>query len=124
MDLILKEIENIKRSLSIIEKELKQIQNPKQEIKIEGSDKEALDIWNQATNSIKKELTEVSFNTWIKDIKSISRDDNYFYISVPNYFHKNIIEERYIKLIETALMSVTDKDYIVKVSVAENGTTN
>lgn len=36
MDLILKEIENIKRSLSIIEKELKQIQNPEQEIKIEG----------------------------------------------------------------------------------------
>ncbi len=56
----------------------------------------------------------------ILEVGSISKDDNYFYISVPNYFHKSIIEGRYLKLIENALRSVTDKDYIVKISVVES----
>ena len=119
MDSILKEIENIKRSLSIIEKELKQIQNPKQEIKVGKPDGETLYIWDQATEIIGKELTEVSFNTWIENIRPISKDENYFYISVPNYFHQNIIEGRYIDLIENALMLVSDKNYIVEVLVDE-----
>lgn len=119
VNLLLKEIENIKRSLSIIEEELKQIQNSKQETKVEKIDGEALDIWNRAIKVIKRELTEVSFNTWIKDIKPISEDNNYFYISAPNAFHQGIIEGRYIKLIENALMFVTDKKYIVEVLLEE-----
>ena len=119
VNLLLKEIENIKKSLFIIEEELKQIQKPVQEMKVEKVDEEIFDIWNQVIKSIKKELTEISFNTWIKDIKPISKDGNYFYISVPNAFHQGIIEGRYIKLIENAFMLVTDRDYIVKVLVDE-----
>mgnify|MGYP000933138233 FL=1 len=118
-NLLLKEIENIKKSLSIIEEELKQMQNPGQETKVEKVDEEVSDIWSQAIKVIKKELTEVSYNTWIKDVKPISKDNNYFYISAPNAFHQGIIEGRYLKLIENSLMFITNKNYKVQVLVEE-----
>ncbi|WP_159436138.1 DnaA N-terminal domain-containing protein [Anaerosalibacter sp. Marseille-P3206] len=121
IDLLLKEIGNIKKSLSIIEEELIQMQNLRQETKTNMGkvDEETSDIWSQVIKVIKNELTEVSFNTWIRDIKLVSKDNNYFYISVPNAFHQNIIEGRYLKIIENALMFVTNKNYTAKVLVEE-----
>ena len=119
IEFLLKEMGNIKKSLSIIEEELIQMQNSKQETRTNTGkvDEETLDIWRQVIKVIKKELTEVSFNTWIRDIKSISKDNNYFYISVPSAFHKDIIEGRYLKIIENAFMFVTNKNYTAKVLV-------
>ena len=34
------------------------------------------EIWEKTLNIIKGELTEVSFNTWIKSIKPISIDND------------------------------------------------
>ena len=36
------------------------------------------DIWEKTLNIIKGELTEVSFNTWIKSIEPIPIDNNTF----------------------------------------------
>lgn len=80
-------------------------------------DGELYDIWEGVTDLIQQELTEVSYNTWIKNIEPIEIDDNCFYISVANDFIQNIVENRYVSLIEKALIIVTDMDYTVKVLV-------
>ncbi|MEY8303841.1 DnaA N-terminal domain-containing protein [Anaerosalibacter bizertensis] len=114
IDLLLMEIQRIKESIGIIENELKAIKAEEQSTNI---DMELLDIWNKAIDIIKKELTEVSFNTWIRDINPIEINDNSFYISVKNAFAQNIVKERYGKLIKNALKIITNKDYNIEVLV-------
>lgn len=69
------------------------------------------EVWDKTLKLIKTELTEVSFNTWLKTIDPICIKGNKFVLSVPNDFNKEILENRYVSLISNALKHVTNKDY-------------
>ena len=56
---------------------------------------------------MKSEVTEVSYNTWLKTIKPLNIDNNKIILSVPNDFNKEILENRYLALIENAIQQVT-----------------
>ncbi|EPY2272604.1 chromosomal replication initiator protein DnaA [Clostridium sporogenes] len=71
------------------------------------------ETWEKAINIIKGELTEVSFNTWIKSINPISLENNSLKLAVPNDFTKGILESRYKDLIVNALKLLTSKKYNV-----------
>lgn len=73
--------------------------------------KELFDIWNKALNIIKSELTEVSFNTWLKCTEPLLIDGDTIILSVPNDFTKGILEARYQNLISNAIKLVTSKSY-------------
>ncbi len=68
-------------------------------------------IWNEVLKLIKVELTEVSFNTWLKTIDPISITDREILLLAPNEFTKGILEGRYVNLIDSALRQITDKKY-------------
>ncbi len=72
------------------------------------------DIWNDTLLIIKTELTEVSFNTWLKTLEPISVKGDNYYLSVPNDFNKEILETRYYGLIANALKQVTGVAYNVE----------
>lgn len=69
------------------------------------------DIWHKTLELLKTELTEISFNTWIKTIEPVSVDSNAINLGVPAEFNKGILESRYSILIQNALKQVTYKDY-------------
>ena len=72
------------------------------------------DIWEKTLDVIKVELTEVSFNTWLKAIQPISTRDNLVTFSVPDDFTKGILEARYVTLIKNALKQVSSEYYDIK----------
>lgn len=72
------------------------------------------DIWNKTLKLIKSELTEVSFNTWLKTIDPVMINGNAFVLSVPNDFNKEILENRYYSLISNAVMQVTSQEFEIK----------
>ncbi|HOE56979.1 MAG TPA: chromosomal replication initiator protein DnaA [Bacillota bacterium] len=72
------------------------------------------EIWEKTLNVIKVELTEVSFNTWLKAIQPISVKDNLITFSIPDDFTKGILEARYGKLIQNALKQVTSEYYEIR----------
>ncbi|MGH4137478.1 chromosomal replication initiator protein DnaA [Clostridium sp.] len=72
------------------------------------------DIWEKTLNIIKGELTEVSFNTWIKSIEPMALDNNNFKLGVPNNFTKDILENRYKDLIMNAVKLITSKTYKIE----------
>ena len=76
------------------------------------------DIWENALTIIKGELTEVSFNTWIKSIVPLKIEEDYFYLCVPNDFTKGILSSRYKDLIINALKLITSKRYNVEFIVS------
>ncbi len=57
-------------------------------------------IWNEALALIKVELTEVSFNTWLKTINPVAITDDKIILAAPNEFTKGILEGRYLILIK------------------------
>ena len=75
------------------------------------------DIWEKTLEIIKSELTEVSFNTWLKTIEPISYKNNQIVLGVPNVFTKGILEARYMVLISNALIEVTGEETNIKFSI-------
>lgn len=86
-------------------------------------------IWEKTLNIIKGELTEVSFNTWIKSISPLSMDNNCIRLGVPNQFTKEILESRYKDLLSNAVKLITTKKYslffnIISEEVSETNESN
>ncbi|WP_291560327.1 MULTISPECIES: chromosomal replication initiator protein DnaA [unclassified Clostridium] len=69
------------------------------------------ELWEKTLNTLKGELTEVSFNTWIKSIEPISLENSNLRLGVPNNFTKDILENRYKDLIINSVKSVSNKTY-------------
>ncbi len=71
-------------------------------------------IWNDVLDIIKVELTEVSYNTWLKTIIPISMSENNIVLAAPNDFTKGILEGRYLNLIKNSIKEATKKDYSIQ----------
>ncbi len=74
-------------------------------------------IWNKVMEIIKVELTQVSYNTWLKSIQPINMYDKTIVLGAPNDFTKGILEGRYLNLIKNAIIEVTNENYIVQLVV-------
>lgn len=75
------------------------------------------EIWEKTLNIIKGEMTEVSFNTWIKSITPLSIIDNTIALGVPNDFTKDILESRYKDLIINGVKIITSKGYSIEFNI-------
>ncbi len=71
-------------------------------------------IWKDVLKVIKVELTEVSYNTWLKTIIPISMDNKKIVLAAPNDFTKGILEGRYLNLIKNAIKEVTKEDFVIQ----------
>jgi chromosomal replication initiator protein len=69
------------------------------------------EIWEKTLNIIKGELTEVSFNTWIKSAIPVSYNNSTIKLGVPNDFTKEILDTRYKDLLINAISLITSKKY-------------
>ncbi len=69
------------------------------------------ELWEKGLHLIKSELTEVSFNTWIKAIEPVSMTGDRLILQVPNDFTKGILEARYTALITNALKQISNITY-------------
>ncbi len=71
-------------------------------------------IWNEVLNLMKVELTEVSFNTWLKTIEPISISSKEVILAAPNEFTKDILMGRYLNLIKNAMIEVIEEEMDIK----------
>ncbi|MCR6516373.1 MAG: chromosomal replication initiator protein DnaA [Clostridium sp.] len=81
-------------------------------------DTELKQLWKNTLDVIKGELSEVSFNTWIKSCEPISISSNTIRISVPNTFSQEILEKRYKDLVANSIQAVCSKLYKIEFLVA------
>ncbi len=76
-----------------------------------------MELWQKALILIKTELTEVSYNTWLKSLEPISIKGNIIYLSVVNDFSKGILESRYSNLIMNAIKQITSQEYQLEFTI-------
>lgn len=81
-------------------------------------------LWPRVLDLLKNELTEISYNTWIKTIEPLSINSNTIELGVPTDFNKGILESRYISLISNTVRQVTSRDYnfVVTLPAQESST--
>lgn len=72
-----------------------------------------VDAWSEAINLISHELTNQEFNTWIRQMVFMSGDENGITVAVPSKLSKEIISERYIKLLREKIKELVRKDLII-----------
>ncbi|MGI6537444.1 MAG: chromosomal replication initiator protein DnaA [Caldicoprobacterales bacterium] len=72
-----------------------------------------MDLWEKTLDLVKNEITDVSFDTWIKAIEPVSIRGDQLYLCVPNDFTKGILEGRYTSLISNAVKKVTSQTYYI-----------
>jgi len=63
-------------------------------------------IWKKITDYFEKNLSEETFNLWIKPIKPLGIKENSFIIEVPNKFFANWIEQNHKKNIENIISEI------------------
>ena len=57
---------------------------------------DTLVIWNSFLEKIKEQVSSLSYETWFKDTKLVSLDNNTATVIVPMNLHKKHLKENYI----------------------------
>jgi len=71
-------------------------------------------LWKNVLDILKVEISEVSYNTWLKSINPINISNNTIILACPNDFTKGILTGRYINLIKNAIRHATNEDYNIE----------
>ena len=74
-------------------------------------------MWTRVLDLLKSELTEISYNTWIRTIEPLSINSNTIELGVPTDFNKGILESRYLPLISNAVRQISSREYNVIISI-------
>lgn len=82
------------------------------------------DVWKNVLNLLENELTEISFNTWIKTIVPRGFNGKEITLEVPAEFNKGILESRYKTLLQNAFTQSTHKVYKMRFVTPNDDTGN
>lgn len=87
-------------------------------------DADLKNLWEKTLDIIKSELSEVSFNTWIKSCEPLSISSDTLKISVPNSFTQDILDKRYKDLVVNSIKAVCSKQYKIEFIIMSDGYDN
>lgn len=74
-------------------------------------------LWTRVMDLLRSELTEISYNTWIRTIEPLSINSSTIELGVPTDFNKGILESRYLPLITNAVKQISNREYNVVIRI-------
>lgn len=81
-------------------------------------------IWDKVLDSIRTEIGLTNFEIWFSEISFGSYENNNFSIILPNTFHKEWIQSRYVPLITEKISYYMEKPVHLKLVVKNNGSSD
>ena len=69
------------------------------------------DLIDKIKNELRKELTQISFNTWIKPLEIRSIDGNHIVFTTVSEYQKDFVETKYKPLLLNTLIFITNRDW-------------
>ncbi|HLQ83315.1 MAG TPA: chromosomal replication initiator protein DnaA [Pseudogracilibacillus sp.] len=82
------------------------------------------ELWNDILNKMKEKISKPSFETWLKHTEARDLQDDMFFVSVPNEFTKNWLDQRYTQVINSLLYEVTGSKLQVKFIIPDDQVDN
>lgn len=64
------------------------------------------DIWNAVCEECKKNISEITFDCFLKDLKPVTIENGSFSVSINNEYLKNLIEKNYTELLSNSVKAV------------------
>ena len=78
-------------------------------------------IWKKVLEELGKEISAVSYDSWIKPICLEAIDEDKITLKVPFSVNKNMIMTKYFSLIESCIEAVTSRKFDIEVIVDDDG---
>lgn len=78
-------------------------------------------LWQQVSNRLQLQLSQPTFETWIRTASAASLDDKHLVIRTPNPFAKNWLQKHYLKTISSVVKDVIGKSLEIQFTVADHG---
>ena len=78
------------------------------------------ELLTKAKELLKGEVTGISYNTWIKDLEIASVDNNEIVLLAQNPVHLDMLESRYLDLIQNTFRFITNVDYTIKIVLEDD----
>ncbi len=75
------------------------------------------DVWGAVCEEIKKRITDVSFNLWIKDLQPVSMSGGLLTLSIYNEYKGQIIESNYLDIMKESLKTIMGFDMEIKITL-------
>ncbi len=72
------------------------------------------EIWIATLERIEEKISKPSFDTWLKNTKAETIENNTLIVSAPNEFARDWLENQYTKLISEILSEITGSDIVAK----------
>jgi len=82
--------------------------------------KELFDYWEKAKDLLKEEMTNISFETWVKPLEPLAINNNTITLKANSIFQKDMIESRYLELIKNTFSFITKREYSIVISFSDN----
>ncbi len=77
------------------------------------------DVWFGVCAECKKEMSEIAFDVWLKDLKPIEMKNSVLTLSIYSSYKKQIVEANYIKLLKESLKTIMGFPMEIKI-ILEN----
>lgn len=78
-------------------------------------------IWKKVSEELSKEISAVSYDSWIRPISPEAIDEDKITLKVPFSVNKNMIMTKYFSLIESSVEAVTSRKFDIEVIVDDDG---
>jgi len=76
-------------------------------------------IWQAALRELQLQMTKATFDTWVKNTRAISHEDEIFVIGVPNALARDWLENRLLTTVERTLVGIIGHPVEVEFAVLE-----
>ena len=76
-------------------------------------------IWQAALRELQLQMTKATFDTWVKNTRAISHEDEVFVIGVPNALARDWLENRLLTTVERTLVGIIGHPVEVEFAVLE-----
>jgi chromosomal replication initiator protein len=81
-------------------------------------------LWNETLNLVSHELSYQEYNTWINQLQYLSGDEKGITLAVPSRLAKDIIKERYQKIIQEKIKELVGKSLLLRIEVDKTHVNN
>ena len=78
------------------------------------------DIWEAVCEECKKQILEVAFDCFLKDLKPVAIENGEFILSINNEFRRNLITQNYSEIIENSIKTVMGIEIKPKIIIEED----
>ena len=81
---------------------------------------ESKELCTNAKELLKKEMTNISYETWIKNLEIYKITNDKITLLVSSTFHKDALQTRYYDLIYNTFKYLTNKEYKIEIISEED----